>query len=362
MSEENKKKIKIIKVPPPQQEGEPIKFVIKGDEDTVVKIVDKDIVTKKRVTINEVTLRDENVQEILTSAPHWMIRWGNILFLFIVLMLLFISWMIKYPDVVKSNVIIENKYPSQRIIYDKKFNIKEILVKENQFVKTNTPLIIKENNGDTNDLFVLSQIIDTVTVTSNNLQFPFKKLPELSLGEVQIPFIRFQADYQLLKRDIKNKDKFKNTLISYEKLKNAINKWNSNYLITSSISGNVRLIKNIQKIKKNDVILEIIPPKKETYIGKIVSDNTNFEKVKKGQKVNIYLTAYPDHVNGFISGIVNNIFWNKSAEKYIIDINLPQGLKTTYGVNVNPNSNLNGTAEIIIKDRRLIERFFEISK
>ena len=360
MSEENKKNIKIINVSPPQKGEEQIQFVIKGESNTVVKIVDKDTVIKKRVTIDEVTLRDENVQEILTSTPHWMIRWGNILFLFLVLMLLFISWMIKYPNIVKSEVIIKNKYPKESIIYTENFNIKEILVEENQFVNINTPLIIKENNADRNNVFLLAQVIDTIVITSNAIQFPFEKLPELSLGEVQISFIQFQSDYQLFSRNKANKDNFKKVLISFEKLRHALNKWNTDYVIKAPISGNVQINKNILQIKKGDTILEIIPNNKETYIGKIISNNTSFEKIKKDQKVNIYLAAYPDHENGFIRGIVNNIFWDKSVEKYIVEINLPQGLKTTYGVNVNPYTNLNGTAEIVIRKKRLIERFFKL--
>jgi hypothetical protein len=44
-------------------------------------------------------LRSEEVQEILTRVPHWLIRWGSVLIFTILLMLLLVSWIVKYPDI-----------------------------------------------------------------------------------------------------------------------------------------------------------------------------------------------------------------------------------------------------------------------
>ena len=49
--------------------------------------------------LEDIELRSEEVQEILAKVPHWMLRWGNVLFLSLILMLLFLSWLIKYPDI-----------------------------------------------------------------------------------------------------------------------------------------------------------------------------------------------------------------------------------------------------------------------
>lgn len=59
--------------------------------------------------LNNLELRSEEVQEILTKVPHWMIRWGNILFLFLIIVLLTLSWFIKYPDIITSNTIVTTK-------------------------------------------------------------------------------------------------------------------------------------------------------------------------------------------------------------------------------------------------------------
>ena len=37
--------------------------------------------------LEDIDLRSEEVQEILTKVPNWLIRWGNTLFLLIIMML-----------------------------------------------------------------------------------------------------------------------------------------------------------------------------------------------------------------------------------------------------------------------------------
>jgi len=69
--------------------------------------------TNKKLLKN-IELRSEEVLEILTKVPHWMIRWGNVLFLVLILLLLFLSWFIKYPDIILSEAIITTQIPPQK--------------------------------------------------------------------------------------------------------------------------------------------------------------------------------------------------------------------------------------------------------
>ena len=54
----------------------------------------------KNNSLDNIELRSEEVQEILTEVPHWMIRWGNVLFLGLILLIILISWFVKYRDVI----------------------------------------------------------------------------------------------------------------------------------------------------------------------------------------------------------------------------------------------------------------------
>ena len=65
-------------------------------------------------SLDHINLRSEEVIEILTEVPNWMIRWGNLLFLSIILTLLLISWFVKYPDIITSEAIITTQIPPQK--------------------------------------------------------------------------------------------------------------------------------------------------------------------------------------------------------------------------------------------------------
>jgi len=64
----------------------------------------------------ESEIRSDEVQEILSHIPHWMIRWGITLMFGLILLLLFISWFIKYPDVIEGRITITTEQPLIRLI------------------------------------------------------------------------------------------------------------------------------------------------------------------------------------------------------------------------------------------------------
>jgi len=51
----------------------------------------------KKNKLDNLNLRSEEVQEILTRVPNWMIRYGNTVFLGLILMILLLSWFKNTP-------------------------------------------------------------------------------------------------------------------------------------------------------------------------------------------------------------------------------------------------------------------------
>lgn len=138
-------------------------------------------------------LRSEEVQEILTRAPHWLIRWGSAVILSVLVMLFFVSWLIKYPDVISSQIVITTSIPPQKLIAKTSGKIETILVKNRTIVKKNTPLAVIENAANYNDVFLLKSIVDTFTIDKSS--FPFYKLKFAQLGEIESSFAVFQKEY-----------------------------------------------------------------------------------------------------------------------------------------------------------------------
>lgn len=137
-------------------------------------------------------LRSEEVQEILTHIPHWLIRWGSMVVLSSILLLFFISWLIKYPDIVSSQIIITTNVPPQKLVAKTSGKIEAILVKDKSVITKNTPLAVIENTANYKDVFLLKNSIDTFQIDKG--PFPFDKLNNLQLGDIESSFALFHKE------------------------------------------------------------------------------------------------------------------------------------------------------------------------
>lgn len=140
----------------------------------------------------EIELRSEEVQEILTRVPHWMIRWGSVVVLLIVLSLFFVSWLVKYPDVITTQIVITTNTPPEKLVAKVSGKIETILVEDKATVYKNTPLAVIENAANYKDVFLLKGMVDTIDIDKD--KFPFEKLKMAQLGEVESYFAVFQKE------------------------------------------------------------------------------------------------------------------------------------------------------------------------
>lgn len=142
-----------------------------------------------------IELRSEDVQEILTKVPHWMIRWGNVVILTVLLSLLIMSWVVRYPDIITSEITITTQIPPQRLITKSSGRIEKIFIKNGETVSANTALAVIENTAHYQDVFLLKSIIDTLKINKNFIKFPFESLPSMQLGEIEGSFAVFEKDF-----------------------------------------------------------------------------------------------------------------------------------------------------------------------
>jgi len=103
----------------------------------------------------QIELRSEEVQEILTRIPHWMIRWGNLVILALLLSLFLVSWMVKYPDLIQTEIIVTTALPPEKLVAKSAGRFEKILVSDRQQILKNTPLAIIENTANYADVFRL---------------------------------------------------------------------------------------------------------------------------------------------------------------------------------------------------------------
>lgn len=140
-------------------------------------------------------LRSEEVQEILTRIPNRLIRWGSVVILGILLILFFVSWLVKYPDIVSTQIIITTNIPPQKLVARTSGKIEVMLVKDKETILKDTPLALIENTANYKDVFLLKSIIDSIDINKNS--FPFEKLSSVELGDIESSFAIFQKEYSI---------------------------------------------------------------------------------------------------------------------------------------------------------------------
>jgi HlyD family secretion protein len=146
---------------------------------------------------------------------------------------------------------------------------------------------------------------------------------------------------------------------SFLNLRAQINLWQSTYLLTSPIEGVVTFTKfwsANQSVLKDESVVSIVPLEPGSFLGRIDLKMQRSGKVKTGQSVNIKLSGYPYLQYGMVRGIVKSKSLVPAGDAYVIEIELPNGLSTLYDIKLDFNQNMQGTAEIITENVRLLQK------
>lgn len=182
-----------------------------------------------------------------------------------------------------------------------------------------------------------------------------------------------EAYYQLEQLGIEQREKERTLqvelLSTFQNLKANITAWEQKYIFKAPFDGKVEFLKfiaNGQFIQAGETIFGVIPKENHIY-GQVLLPANGAGKVKQNSKVIIKLENYPYMEYGYIEGYVSSISLVSQTQKsgestietYLINVELPNGLTTNYDETLNFKYEIGGTADIIVKDRRLIERLFD---
>lgn len=146
---------------------------------------------------------------------------------------------------------------------------------------------------------------------------------------------------------------------SFLNLKARLNIWINTYYLISPVEGTATFTKYWsvnQSVTKDEPVVSIVPLDPGEFVGRIDLKMQRSGKVRENQLVNIKLSGYPYLEYGMVRGIVKSKSLVPSGNAYIIELALPQGLTTLYGVKVEFTQNMQGSAEIITEDIRLLQK------
>ncbi|HWV69610.1 HlyD family secretion protein [Chitinophaga sp.] len=145
--------------------------------------------TKKDI-IDTIHLHSEGVQDILTQPPHWMVRWGNTTIFLILLLILLMSYLIKYPEFIPSTVIISSSNPPEKLEARTNTRVTEIFVEDHQAVSRNQVLMVLQSTADYRDVIRLRRIIDSLD-NRELAHFPLGEVAGFKLGDIQVDYNAF---------------------------------------------------------------------------------------------------------------------------------------------------------------------------
>lgn len=141
-----------------------------------------------------------------------------------------------------------------------------------------------------------------------------------------------------------------------QNMRGALDQWALSYVIKAPISGRVSFVAplvNRQFVQREQVLFAIVPGRNATTPENIAYAKlpvANAGKVAVGQAVKIWLDAYPFQEYGALEGSVSAMSEVPAESYYLVEIRLPDELRTTSKFVLPPKPELSGSARIITKN------------
>lgn len=152
----------------------------------------------------------------------------------------------------------------------------------------------------------------------------------------------------------------------FDNLLAQISVWEQTYVFKTPIDGTVTFTSvwsENQQVTDGTSVFSVVPAENTEIIGRVEFPLAGSGKVEPGQKVKIKLDNYPHLEYGMLEGQITHISLvpvnSNQGAFYTAELDLRGGLATNYGIDLPFNQEMAGVAEIVTKDRRLIERLIQ---
>ena len=188
------------------------------------------------------------------------------------------------------------------------------------------------------------------------------KQAEIKTSQIEIARSHIEEDEQLEAAYI-------DMMAKRNLLQTELRLWEEKYVIKAPTNGKFDYLgfwrENL--MVKEGVELFTILPQHGEIMGEAYIPAIGAGKVKVGQLVNVKLNDYPYDEFGLLCGkvvsispLMNKVQMNNAVvETYLVRIAFPQGATTNFDHKLSLNFESKGTAEIVTKPKRLIERLFD---
>ncbi len=248
-------------------------------------------------------------------------------------------------------------------------NIKKLIsMLDNQYNKNVRELDLLKNNLDKDKTLFERGIISKRELDATEAIFlrKFSELDNNSLSNqnnsTKIQELEKQISDLNISFSEKNINKLASISTSFNNLEQKYHKWKLSYFILAPFEGKINYLMPLtegQFIGNQTELFTLISPRdtNNKLVGMVMINPTGMGKVAPGQVVNIHLHNFPDKEFGILKGVVISIADIPNKEnKYEVEIELTNGLHTTYNKTVTFSQKMTGSADIITKEKRIISK------
>lgn len=408
---------------------------------------------------------DDDVREILGTVPSWTVRWGSMLVLGVVVGLVVLAWLVRFPEVVSAPVHVVTQNPAVPVVARALGRIERLEVADGAEVRAGARLAVLGSTANPDDVARLRQQLDglagalgepaeLVTAQLDRrlavgdmqglLATLWQQLAELeylrrrnpyneklraseaaltaqrqlrarldehrstplaglqlaerqferhreasrlqvlstdALDESAAALLRQQAEIDALEAQALANDaeqaesKFRAADIEFErrdrqlmlvgriteahqKLDAAVRTWEQTYVLSAPTSGRVSLLdvwSSDQVVRPDQEVMYVVPQSPKL-VGRVSVAQRGLGRVRPGQRAFVSFESHPVAHYGRVQGEVVSLSAAPRGDGYVLLLDFPQGLVTSYRHQLRFQQNMAGTVDIVTDDLSLLER------
>ncbi len=189
-------------------------------------------------------------------------------------------------------------------------------------------------------------------------KLPYQQTASALINNLTAQRAKQKEILELDKQVDEERDKF---LQSLNTLQSAADAWKTKYVLTAPVGGRVIYVGTVQEnqtVALSQELFYVAPPSSE-YFGELRIPQHNSGKVQIGQSVLVKFAGYPYQEFGAVRGRITAIADIPLKDSvFLARVELPIGLKTTYGKQLAYKTGMSASADIITNDSRLLEKLF----
>lgn len=152
----------------------------------------------------DIEIRSQEIQEIMGTPPNWLLRWGSLMALIVVVLLAWVGFFVEYPETVEGDIKVTTANPPKRLVAERQGRVKKVMAENESIVEEGQVLIVFDNDASFADVMTLHGTLTTLPAM-NDSTLAYCQLPDgLMLGSLREPLYEFYRKQEAVRYKIEN--------------------------------------------------------------------------------------------------------------------------------------------------------------